>query len=144
MQECAPEAIATTMHDRAGLSRSRGTVMTSPNLSQLGMARIIECTVSNPQRHMESMLRKLLESCSLEEMAPYISALRGVHQMLEKSRRTGHTFAKRSRHGSEQVAYRMTTILECPIKQVISSGGFSRWPEQGSAGPSSSSKFQNF
>jgi len=34
---------------------------------------------------MESMLRKLLESCSLEEMAPYISALRGVHQMLEKA-----------------------------------------------------------
>jgi len=49
------------------------------------MGRIIECTVSNPQRHMESMLQKLLESCSLEEIAPYISGLRDVYQMLEKA-----------------------------------------------------------
>lgn len=34
---------------------------------------------------MESMLRKLLENCSLEEIALYISALRDVHQMLEKT-----------------------------------------------------------
>ena len=49
------------------------------------MVRIIKCAVSNPQRHMESMLRKLLESCSLEEIAPYISALRDVHQVLENA-----------------------------------------------------------
>jgi len=34
---------------------------------------------------MESMLQKLLESCSLEEIAPYISGLRDVYQMLEKA-----------------------------------------------------------
>jgi len=34
---------------------------------------------------MVSILQKLLESCSLEEIAPYISALRDVHQMLEKA-----------------------------------------------------------
>ena len=41
--------------------------------------------MSDAQRQMESMVRRLLESCSLEEIGPYISALHDVHQMLEKA-----------------------------------------------------------
>jgi hypothetical protein len=38
---------------------------------------------------MESLLRKLLESCSLEEIEHYVSALRGVRQALERAREEG-------------------------------------------------------
>ena len=67
------------------MSASTSRIGDVANLSHLRMVRIIKCAMSNPQRHMVSILQKLLESCSLEEIAPYISALRDVHQMLEKA-----------------------------------------------------------
>jgi hypothetical protein len=38
---------------------------------------------------MESLLRKLLESCSLEEIEHYVLALRDVQQALERARERG-------------------------------------------------------
>jgi hypothetical protein len=42
---------------------------------------------------MESLLQNLLESCSLEEIEHYLSALRGVRQALERAREQG-TFSQ--------------------------------------------------